>query len=272
MSGDGGGDDGRVASWSSLLASSSQRESATDLAGRLLRAREKYRFERARANACNDELCSLRAQLAAATTKQQKSATGETRDTEVQTESDPLQAVRQSVLSTRAAQARIDRILEVQAAVTRKWERESTRADRLEKQQRAMSVKLARTEEALKAASSRLELSRRELQQQRAAAERRELQYEVDSGKARLRQEAAALRKDNLRLSSTVSRLRAECENMRAEMAWLDPSFFDELEDMKFALQQATAMNAAYEETLKKLSASLGVTYDSVISELNMYH
>lgn len=40
---------------------------------------------------------------------------------------------------------------------------------------------------------------------------------------------------------------------MKKEMVWLDQPFFEELEDMKFALQQATTMNAAYDQTLIKV-------------------
>lgn len=51
-----------------------------------------------------------------------------------QTIEDPFQTVKTNLLQTKAAQDRMDRMMEVQAAVSRKWEKESNRANSLAKE------------------------------------------------------------------------------------------------------------------------------------------
>jgi hypothetical protein len=66
------------------------------------------------------------------------------------------------------------------------------------------------------------------------------------------------------RAVSTQKRLRKleeRYENMRQKMSVLDDGFFEEVNDLKFALQQATGLNREYEKTIQMLSARLGITY-----------
>ena len=48
---------------------------------------------------------------------------------------------------------------------------------------------------------------------------------------------------------------------MREKLSVLDDGFFDEVNDLKFAVQQATSLNGQYEKTIQLLSARLGITY-----------
>ena len=66
------------------------------------------------------------------------------------------------------------------------------------------------------------------------------------------------------RAASTQHRLQKvdrRYGRMREKLSVLDDGFFDEVNDLKFALQQATSLNDEYEKTIQMLSAQLGITY-----------
>ncbi|CAF3308124.1 unnamed protein product [Rotaria socialis] len=56
-------------------------------------------------------------------------------------------------------------------------------------------------------------------------------------------------------------KLERRYEDMRKKLSVLDGGFFEEVNDLKFALQQATNLNQEYEKTIQMLSAQLGITY-----------
>ena len=73
-------------------------------------------------------------------------------------------------------------------------------------------------------------------------------------GKERAEQRAISAQK-------RMTKLEDRYENMRQRMSVLDDGFFDEVNDLKFALQQATHLSQEYEKTIQMLSAQLGITY-----------
>lgn len=54
-------------------------------------------------------------------------------------------------------------------------------------------------------------------------------------------------------------------ERMKREISSLDENFFEEIEDLKFALQQANNLNREYEKTVQMLSARLGLPYPTLV-------
>jgi len=58
-----------------------------------------------------------------------------------------------------------------------------------------------------------------------------------------------------------MTKLEERYERMRQKMSVLDDGFFEEVNDLKFALQQATSLSQEYEKTIQILSARLGITY-----------
>jgi hypothetical protein len=58
-----------------------------------------------------------------------------------------------------------------------------------------------------------------------------------------------------------MTKLEGRYEGMRQKMSVLDDGFFEEVNDLKFALQQATNLSQEYEKTIQMLSARLGITY-----------
>ncbi|XP_053134819.1 centrosomal protein of 290 kDa-like isoform X2 [Hemicordylus capensis] len=55
--------------------------------------------------------------------------------------------------------------------------------------------------------------------------------------------------------------LSKERRMLRNELAALDKDFFDEIEDLKYALQEAIKLNNQYEQCFKHLSSTYGITF-----------
>ena len=66
------------------------------------------------------------------------------------------------------------------------------------------------------------------------------------------------------RAKAAQQRLRkaeSRFDQMRKKMSVLDDGFFEEVNDLKFAVQQATHLSDEYEKTIQMLSARLGIVY-----------
>ncbi|RDD47111.1 Centrosomal protein of 290 kDa [Trichoplax sp. H2] len=72
--------------------------------------------------------------------------------------------------------------------------------------------------------------------------------------RAALTSKLSIITKENTKLSEENHKLRTELEG-------IDKEFFDEIEDLKFALQQASSHNIEYEKTLRKLCSQFGLPY-----------
>ncbi|KAK2185982.1 hypothetical protein NP493_215g03019 [Ridgeia piscesae] len=55
--------------------------------------------------------------------------------------------------------------------------------------------------------------------------------------------------------------LREEVSGLKAELKGLDHGFFEEIEDMKYALQQSARLNKEYEKLLRRLCNQFGLPY-----------
>ncbi|UJR25904.1 hypothetical protein I4U23_007252 [Adineta vaga] len=58
-------------------------------------------------------------------------------------------------------------------------------------------------------------------------------------------------------------------ERMKKEVSALDGNFFEEIEDLKYALQQANNLNREYEKTVHMLSNRLGISYPKINDKRN---
>ncbi|XP_042321073.1 uncharacterized protein LOC121929513 isoform X2 [Sceloporus undulatus] len=65
------------------------------------------------------------------------------------------------------------------------------------------------------------------------------------------------------RLKMENDTISEERRMLRNELAALDKDFFDEIEDLKFALQEAIKLNTQYEKCLKQVSETYGITLTS---------
>ncbi|XP_039195184.1 uncharacterized protein LOC120306280 isoform X3 [Crotalus tigris] len=71
------------------------------------------------------------------------------------------------------------------------------------------------------------------------------------------------------RLKMENETLSKERRMLKNELAALDKDFFDEIEDLKYALQEAIKLNTHYEKCLKKLSSTYGITSTSGLTAGN---
>jgi len=58
-----------------------------------------------------------------------------------------------------------------------------------------------------------------------------------------------------------MTKLEGRYKGMRQKLSVLDDEFFEEVNDLKFAVQQATSLSREYEKTIQMLSARFGITY-----------
>lgn len=56
-------------------------------------------------------------------------------------------------------------------------------------------------------------------------------------------------------------KLENQYKSLKKELQSLDPGFFEEIEDLKFALQQSALLNREYEKTLKNMCLRFGIPY-----------
>jgi hypothetical protein len=56
-------------------------------------------------------------------------------------------------------------------------------------------------------------------------------------------------------------------QRMKREISSLDENFFEEIEDLKFALHQANNLNREYEKTVQILSNRLGIPYPTIANQ-----
>lgn len=60
-------------------------------------------------------------------------------------------------------------------------------------------------------------------------------------------------KEDIFKITAERDTLKFEHEKLKAEMRGIDKNFFDEVEDLKYALQESAKMNKIYEKTLHRV-------------------
>lgn len=63
------------------------------------------------------------------------------------------------------------------------------------------------------------------------------------------------------KVSQERNQLARERKKFKDELKMLDRGFFEEIEDLKYALQQAARLNSAYEKALRQLCSQCGMPY-----------
>ncbi|XP_065676373.1 centrosomal protein of 290 kDa isoform X2 [Hydra vulgaris] len=71
--------------------------------------------------------------------------------------------------------------------------------------------------------------------------------------------------KQILILKKELKKLQAENNHLKEELKGLDIGFFEEIEDMKYALQQSSKLNSQYELVLKRLCKQFGLNYETTL-------
>ncbi|XP_068698607.1 centrosomal protein of 290 kDa-like [Montipora foliosa] len=66
------------------------------------------------------------------------------------------------------------------------------------------------------------------------------------------------------KVSQERDQLAKERRKFKDELKMLDKGFFEEIEDLKYALQQAARLNSAYEKALRQLCSQCGMPYPKI--------
>ncbi|PFX25206.1 centrosomal protein of 290 kDa-like [Stylophora pistillata] len=82
--------------------------------------------------------------------------------------------------------------------------------------------------------------------------------------KERLTPSKRDLMADLRKVSQERDRIAKERKKFKDELKMLDRGFFEEVEDLKYALQQAARLNSAYEKALRQLCSQYGLSFPKV--------
>jgi chromosome segregation ATPase len=85
----------------------------------------------------------------------------------------------------------------------------------------------------------------------------------------RLEREKEQAERRAMSAQKRMEKFEERYERMKKEISVLDENFFEEIEDLKFALQQANDLNREYEKTVQMLSTRLGISYPTTIDKRN---
>ncbi|XP_078071838.1 uncharacterized protein LOC144495577 isoform X2 [Mustelus asterias] len=67
------------------------------------------------------------------------------------------------------------------------------------------------------------------------------------------------------RLQKEKDKLTKERRNLKNELAGLDKGFFEEIEDLKYALQESAKLNKEYEKCLRKMCQKYGLPFPQAL-------
>ena len=67
------------------------------------------------------------------------------------------------------------------------------------------------------------------------------------------------------KLTAERDSIRYEHERLKSEMRGIDKNFFDEIEDLKYALQESAKLNKIYEKTLQSVCRKSKVDYQEAL-------
>ncbi|XP_060627653.2 centrosomal protein of 290 kDa-like [Anolis sagrei] len=131
-----------------------------------------------------------------------------------------------------------------------------------------LSVKIDDLEHQLSLANQKV----KELENKKLKKEKTVLLKKISSHKCMCKRKGTCSCKYLDQLLFEIQRLKMENETiskerrmLRNELAALDKDFFDEVEDLKYALQEAIKLNTQYERCLKQVSSTYGISLTSAL-------
>ncbi|XP_070575494.1 centrosomal protein of 290 kDa-like [Ptychodera flava] len=184
-----------------------------------------------------------------------------TRNTAVQTEPPGYQAYKRPVQKPTAKKndpqsdenERINKILSMHNHLMRRYEKEvKTNADHIETIA-ALNLRIHDLEQNLSAAKQRIKELERKSPRWSAGRKQRRRSASLDNS-LDLRSELETVRKERNKLAKDKKKLKKELQG-------LDEGFFDEIEDLKFALQQSAKLNQQYDRTLRNMCRKFKVPF-----------
>ena len=76
------------------------------------------------------------------------------------------------------------------------------------------------------------------------------------------------IKDEKFKATAEKDSLQYELQKLKTEVKGIDQNFFDEIEDLKYALQESAKLNAVYEKTLRHICKQHKLSYDNVLSNM----
>lgn len=148
------------------------------------------------------------------------------------------------------------RLLTSHAALVRKYERELS--INTEHSETISNLKIAHTklENQLQGTREKHHKSTIALEKYRSQTEKK-----LDTNK-----------EDIFKLTADRDSIRYEYEKLKSEMRGIDKNFFDEIEDLKYALQESAKLNKIYEKALQSVCRKHKVNYQQALLQVVNKH
>ncbi|XP_072013619.1 uncharacterized protein [Amphiura filiformis] len=149
-----------------------------------------------------------------------------------------------------------DRLLSMHNKLMKRYERELKHNITHTETIAALNLRIQELERQLSQAREQLRLFERATPSRRRSMVRRRRSSSTSplDNSLDLKSELAAVKKER-------DDLAREKRKMKKELGALDEGFFEEIEDLKYALQQSAKLNKEYEKTLKKICKQYGVPF-----------
>lgn len=188
-----------------------------------------------------------------------------TRDSSTQTEVRPwtsrgahvILPTRPEPKSSEADLDKTNKMINMHAQLLRRYEKEVKQNMAHTDAISEMTVKVAALEKQLKEEQEKVTHLERQLWTLKGSKQSGKKKSEQWSCGGRVSGEDSVLRE----VVADRNRLSRENKKLRHELKGLDKGFFDEVEDLKYALQQSTKLNKDYDTMLHKLCHQFGVPY-----------
>ncbi|XP_013381384.1 centrosomal protein of 290 kDa [Lingula anatina] len=119
----------------------------------------------------------------------------------------------------------------------------------------SLNIKVTELEQKLKQAEDKIH----RLERDKGSSSRLSRRSRSRSGSPK--QSATSLQRELTRVKRERDKLLKIKQKLTEELKGLDHSFFEEIEDLKYTLQESTKLNKQYEKSLRTLCSRFGVPY-----------
>ena len=146
--------------------------------------------------------------------------------------------------------------MQTHAALVRKYEKEL-----------ATNTENSESISNLKIANSKLDTQLRTCREKQQKAS-----VGLDKYREQTEKKLQTNKEDLFRVTAERDSIRYEHEKLRSEMQGIDKNFFDEIEDLKYALQESAKLNKIYEKTLHNVCRKTKVDYQDALLKVMAKH
>lgn len=155
-------------------------------------------------------------------------------------------------------QKQIDSLLKMHKSLMKKYQRELKSNSKHLETIAALNLRIQQLEDQLSNANQRIDMLQNRSQTPASVRRRRTPRSQRRRGCSPHLDDSLDLKTEVKHLKHERDKLSKEKKLLKKELGALDDDFFEEIEDLKFALQQSAKLNQEYQKTLDKLSKQFG--------------